>query len=70
MTALRAVVAAALAPPPTPEEQEDRLRAWDPVDLLVPEWRHLLKPVLGDHSEEPVSGLTLSVRTARARATG
>src|SRR5580704_3653373 len=59
---LRAVVAAALAPPPTPEEQEDQLRAWDPVDLLVPEWRHLLKPVLGDHSEEPVSGLTLSVR--------
>jgi hypothetical protein len=60
--ALRTVVAAALAPPPTPEEQEDQLRAWDPVDLLVPEWRHLLKPVLGDHSEEPVSGLTLSVR--------
>lgn len=60
--ALRTVVAAALAPPPTPQEQEDRLRVWDPVDLLVPEWRHLLKPVLGDHSEEPVSGLTLSVR--------
>ena len=59
---LEKAVAAALAPPPTPEEQEDRLRAWDPVDLLVPEWRHLLKPVLGDHSEEPVSGLTLSVR--------
>ena len=33
---LQAAVTAALAPPPTPEEQEDRLRAWDPVDLLVP----------------------------------
>ena len=47
---LQAVVTAALAPTPTPDEQEERLRAWDPVDLLVPEWRYLLKPVLGDHS--------------------
>jgi hypothetical protein len=59
---LREAVTAAQAPPPTPEEHDERLREWDPVDLLVPEWRHLLKPVLGDHSEEPVSGLTLSVR--------
>ena len=41
---LQAVVTAALAPPPTPDEQEERLRTWDPVDLLVPEWRYLLKP--------------------------
>ena len=41
---LREAVAAALAPPPSrPEEQEERLRDWDPVDLLVPEWRYLLK---------------------------
>ena len=40
---LRTAVTAALAPPPTPEEQEERLRAWDPVDLLVPEWRYLLQ---------------------------
>ena len=59
---LRTAVTAALAPPPTPEEQEERLRVWDPVDLLVPEWRYLLRPVLGDHSEDPDSGLTLSVR--------
>jgi hypothetical protein len=59
---LRTAVTAALAPPPTPEEQEERLRFWDPVDLLVPEWRYLLRPVPGDHSEEPESGLTLSVR--------
>jgi hypothetical protein len=55
-------VTAALAPPPTREEQEAQLRIWDPVDLLVPEWRYLLRPVLGDHSEDPDSGLTLSIR--------
>jgi hypothetical protein len=59
---LRTAVATALAPAPTPEEQEERLRAWDPVDLLVPEWRYLLRPVLADHSEDPESGLTLSLR--------
>jgi Domain of unknown function (DUF1998) len=64
---LRKAVAAALAPPPTPEEQEERLRAWNPVDLLVPEWRYLLRPVPGDHAEEPVSGLTLSVRNRGPR---
>ena len=64
---LRVVVTVALAPTPTPDEQEERLRAWDPVDLLVPEWRYLLKPVLGDHSEDPVSGLTLSVRARGPR---
>ena len=55
-------MAAALAPPPTPEEQEERLRHWDPVDLLVPEWRYLLKDPLGDQHEDPDSGLTLSRR--------
>jgi hypothetical protein len=29
-------VSAALAPPPSPEETEERLRGWDPVDLLEP----------------------------------
>ena len=59
---LRKAVTAALAPPPTREEQEAQLRVWDPVDLLVPEWRYLLRPVLGAHSEDPDSGLTLSIR--------
>lgn len=59
---LSALVAAALAPPPTPDEQEERLRQWDPVDLLVPEWRYLLKDPLGDRHEDPDSGLTLSRR--------
>ena len=55
-------MAVALAPPPTPDEQEERLRQWDPVDLLVPEWRYLLKDPLGDRHEDPDSGLTLSRR--------
>ena len=59
---LAALVAVALAPPPTPDEQEERLRQWDPVDLLVPEWRYLLKDPLGDRHEDPDSGLTLSRR--------
>ena len=59
---LGALAAVALAPPPTPDEQEERLRQWDPVDLLVPEWRYLLKDPLGDRHEDPDSGLTLSRR--------
>jgi hypothetical protein len=35
---LSAAVAEALAPPPSEEERRERLRNWDPVDLLVPEW--------------------------------
>jgi hypothetical protein len=64
---LGALVAVALAPPPTPDEQEERLRQWDPVDLLVPEWRYLLKDPLGDRHEDPASGLTLSRRDRGAQ---
>lgn len=60
-------VSAALAPPPSPEETEERLRAWDPVDLLVPEWNYLQDDPYDDHHEDPVSGLTLS---KRRRGTG
>jgi hypothetical protein len=38
-TLAHVVVTAALAPAPTPDEQEERLRTWDPVDLLVPAGR-------------------------------
>jgi Domain of unknown function (DUF1998) len=64
---LGALVAVALAPPPTPDEQEERLRQWDPVNLLVPEWRYLLKDPLGDRHEDPDSGLTLSRRARGPR---
>ncbi|MFF4427075.1 DrmB family protein [Streptomyces sp. NPDC001549] len=59
---LAAAVEAACAPQATPEEQEEKLRDWDPVDLLAPEWRHLLLPILGARNEDPKSGLTLAAR--------
>ena len=36
---LAAAVAEALAPSPSEEERQEKLAAWDPVELLVPEWR-------------------------------
>ncbi|WP_149182709.1 DUF1998 domain-containing protein [Streptomyces sp. TRM49041] len=59
---LEAAVEAACAPPATPEEQEEQIRDWDPVDLLVPEWRYLLPDILGTRVEDPKSGLTLATR--------
>lgn len=58
--ALGAAVAEALQPPLTQEEQEQKVREWDPVELLVPEWKHLQE---NDHGEDDSSGLTLSSRS-------
>ena len=44
--ALGAAVADALAPAVTEEERQERLATWDPIELLVPEWRYLQKPAL------------------------
>ncbi|MFP5347215.1 MAG: DrmB family protein [Actinomycetes bacterium] len=52
----------AAAPPPSDEEHEEWIRRWDPVELLVPEWRYLQKDPLGQRHEDPKSGLTLSRR--------
>ncbi|MFD3598392.1 DrmB family protein [Streptomyces sp. NPDC058656] len=59
---LEEVLATASAPVATPEEQEEQLRDWDPVDLLVPEWRYLLRDILSIRVEDPKSGLTLAAR--------
>lgn len=59
---LAQAVAAAGTPPASEAEQEERIRTWDPVDLLVPEWLYLQKDVLGPGVEDPASGLTLSKR--------
>ncbi len=56
------VVTTASAPPVSMAEHEEQLRTWDPVDLLVPEWRYLLKDPLGARHEDEASGLTLSTR--------
>ncbi|MEU3337076.1 DUF1998 domain-containing protein [Streptomyces sp. NPDC006668] len=59
---LAAAVEAACAPQATPEEHEEKLRDWDPVDLLVPEWRYLLLDINGARVADPKSGLTLATR--------
>jgi len=41
-----AAVADVVAPVDTEEERQEKLAAWDPVDLLVPEWRYLQRPSL------------------------
>ncbi|MFE2722832.1 DrmB family protein [Kitasatospora sp. NPDC059327] len=59
---LAQAVEAAVAPPATVEEQEEKIRDWDPVDLLVPEWRYLLDDFPGSRDEDSKSGLTLAKR--------
>lgn len=59
---LAGAVTTASEPPASVEEQQEWLRDWDPVDLLVPEWRYLLKDPQGDRHGDEVSGLTLSKR--------
>ncbi|GAA3539005.1 DUF1998 domain-containing protein [Nocardioides daeguensis] len=41
-----AAIADVLAPEDSEEVRQEKLAAWDPVDLLVPEWRYLQKPSL------------------------
>ncbi|MCB1283382.1 MAG: DUF1998 domain-containing protein [Microthrixaceae bacterium] len=43
---LEAAVADVLAPADSEEVRHEKLAAWDPVELLVPEWRYLQKPAL------------------------
>ncbi|MFI5981991.1 DrmB family protein [Streptomyces sp. NPDC051555] len=59
---LQAILETASAPQATPEELEEELRDWDPVDLLVPEWRYLLPDIDGKRVEDLKSGLTLATR--------
>ncbi|MFI9451559.1 DrmB family protein [Amycolatopsis sp. NPDC052450] len=65
-TELASAVDAAAEPPASVEDQQAFLRDWDPVSLLVPEWRYLLKDPQWDHVGDPVSGLTLSKRNRHA----
>ncbi|QBI56146.1 DUF1998 domain-containing protein [Streptomonospora litoralis] len=59
---LRESVDAALQPETSAEDQEKRIREWDPVDLLVPEWRYLQYEPIGQHHTDDASGLVLSPR--------
>lgn len=62
---LAEVVARALQPPRTDDQRQEKLRAWDPVDLLVPEWQYLQRDPLGQKHDDP-SGLVLSARARGA----
>ncbi len=59
---LRALLQKAGSPVPSVEDHEQKLKSWDPVDLLVPEWNYLQKDPLGERHEDERSGLTLSKR--------
>lgn len=59
---LSALLDRAAQPPPTEDERVEKLENWDPVDLLVPEWKYLEKDPLGDRHTDRDSGLTLSTR--------
>lgn len=61
-TELAAAVAQACAPADSPEQQAAWLRQWDPVELLVPEWRYLLVEPRQRWHEDEDSGLVLAVR--------
>jgi hypothetical protein len=59
---LAAVISAAMAPPEPEAERIERKAKWEPVNLLVPEWRYLqLEPQAERHQDER-SGLTVSPR--------
>ncbi|MBG0560778.1 DUF1998 domain-containing protein [Actinoplanes sp. NEAU-A11] len=56
---LTAAAAEALAPPPSEEDRKEKLRQWDPVELLVPEWDYLQKPTLFAQQQD-ASGLMVT----------
>ncbi|MBK9477251.1 MAG: hypothetical protein IPL94_13800 [Tetrasphaera sp.] len=60
----------ALEPPETEDERHARREGWDPVDLLVPEWRYLQREPASQFHEDAASGLTLSPRVVSARMPG
>jgi hypothetical protein len=51
--------------PPVAQDLEEKHRKWDPIDLLVPEWRYLLSPPLGPSHEDQHNDFRM---TERARA--
>lgn len=50
-TDIAAAIAEVLVPADSEEERQEKLATWDPVDLLVPEWRYLQKPSLFPQQE-------------------
>jgi hypothetical protein len=52
-------IAEALTPPDSEEERHQKLAAWDPVELFIPEWRYLQKPALFPQQQN-TSGLMVT----------
>lgn len=59
---LEAAVAVVIAPADTDEVRQEKLKDWDPVELLVPEWRYLQKPTLFPRQQAP-GGLMVTEKT-------
>lgn len=59
---LGTLIALAKAPGESDGDRRDRRERWDPVDLLVPEWRYLKREPAKQFHEDRASGLTLSPR--------
>ncbi|CAB4967420.1 unannotated protein [freshwater metagenome] len=55
---LQAIIDAILAPA-SDDQREERLAAWDPVELLVPEWEYLQRPSLFP-KQQNASGLMVT----------
>lgn len=66
---LAAAVHAALAPPPSEKERQEKLKTWDPIELRVPEWNYLQKPSLFARQEN-ASGLMVTEMPAGAELPG
>ena len=60
-TELMEVLELALSPAPSEGRRRELQENWDPIELLLPEWRYLQREVLGPQHDDP-SGLMLSPR--------
>ncbi len=56
---LKEAISEVLAPADTEEDRQEKLAAWDPIELLVPEWDYLQKPALFPQQEN-TSGLMVT----------
>jgi hypothetical protein len=56
---LAAAISDVLSPPDSEEQRSEKLAAWDPVELLVPEWQYLQKPALFPQQQN-TSGLMVT----------
>jgi hypothetical protein len=43
---LEAAISTVIQPPDSEAERQDKLEKWDPIELLVPEWRYLQQPAI------------------------